>query len=264
MSTENNAANAIAEVMAHTPNSGVPKDARNDFARYDYVSADALYAIIRGPVARAGLSVWQDEETFEIISTDGGITVRVTYLIGFTTSTDGRPSNPERVTIIQKVSNTQNFAGLRTFALKYWLRGRLLMPLGEHMDEVDATDGSLQSEGGAKKEEPPVRIEKNGGLFMNDGRHLDDDIGIQRRMAKAMMDILKSGTIVKRDGVVLDVDARRVIAGQYAWGELQTHNMNWIKNLPQTGRDKIIQMFKERIETEPIKKETEKVEGQLQ
>lgn len=140
----------------------VEKDGKNAHAGYRYATADAVYVGVRKAVCEAGFLPWQTEdspvETMQIGQKRDGSPrtfVKVTYAIALTPG--GRapaPGHAEKVTVMAEFLSIQTFAALRTYALKYYLRGKLLLATGEL--DVDAEEGA-PPEGGQTRQRQPAR-----------------------------------------------------------------------------------------------------------
>ena len=147
----------LAEAVAKMKDSA-PKDAKNAFKDYTYASADSLYRTIRPELAKAGFLPWQNEVSMEIIERDKGQEkshwLKATYELAITP--DGAapsPAESERVTVMCQLVDAQSFQALRTYALKYYLRGKTLTATGEL--DLDDTAGDAPP---AKT--PPLRQEQ--------------------------------------------------------------------------------------------------------
>ena len=137
-----NISNHLAAAIDAMPGA-VPKDSRNKHAGYDYASADSIYLSVRNHLAKSGLSVWQDEESVEVVgkvSKEEVAWVRATYkmaLIKGATATQSEMDGAEKVTVMTPVRNAQAFAAIRTYALKYWIRGKCLLAIGDVEEDID-------------------------------------------------------------------------------------------------------------------------------
>ena len=114
------------------------KDALNAFHKYKYASADSVYAAVREDIAQQGLAPWQDElslETFTATENDkgkgsplGGGDVRD----GVDPERGEADRDPASASRSSRTSpDPQSMGAIRTYALKYWLRGKLLISTGE-------------------------------------------------------------------------------------------------------------------------------------
>ena len=151
MTKESGPPPGVAEAMFNMSGT-VKKDAKNEFHEYEYASADAVYAEVRAHLAQQGLAPWQDELSLETFTTENNkgkkvLWVEVTYEMALTPN-GGKLQEPgERVTIFAEVTGPQSMGAIRTYALKYWLRGKLLISTGEgdlDQGEKEAPRGERQ------------------------------------------------------------------------------------------------------------------------
>ena len=140
---------AIGAVANH-----VKRDQRNEYAKYDYASADAIYSHVREAIADQGLRVYQNEiesETMQVTGKNGSITqwVKVQYELALIRDQvmDTRESALlERVTVMAQVTGAQTFAAIRTYALKYWLRGLFLLDTGDVREDIDSLEANAPTD----------------------------------------------------------------------------------------------------------------------
>lgn len=151
--------NPIAQAMAEIRGQ-IDFDSRNNFAGYNYASGDAIYAACREAIANAGLTLWQDEIDFKFTEIGGKTVCQVVYGFAMSmgivkppmTNDGGKPSsrgaglgkgtdNWERVTVVDSWKGVQTGQALRTYALKYWLRGKFLLATGEPDTDADIGNG---------------------------------------------------------------------------------------------------------------------------
>ena len=136
----------IKDITARNPVAGIildtigtiEKDETNEFAEYEYASADAIYSHVREEIANKGYSVWMNELSFDVLEGEKKKQwLKVTYEIGLTAD-GGRPDDKEleRITILAQYAGVQTCQAVRTYALKYFLRGRFLLPTGEKDADV--------------------------------------------------------------------------------------------------------------------------------
>ena len=150
--------NPVAAAMA-AMGSVVKKDARNKHGGYDYASADAIYEHSRMAIAEAGLSVWMDEKKLWTTTSEPNAqgkttdTLWVRFEIGF--SLDGITPPPkktrERITATTYLTSPQSLAAVRTYAEKYWIRGKFMLATGDLAEDMDAQDPTV---GGAPRLNP--------------------------------------------------------------------------------------------------------------
>lgn len=130
------AANLISSISA------IKKDAENQFQKYRYASVDAVFEAVRGAIGAAGLVVWCHEEAFEIHRPDGESKAKPWAFAAYRLALApvGDPPDwerAERITIPLQLVGPQSAQAARSYAIKYWLRGKLLLPTGDQ--DLDAT-----------------------------------------------------------------------------------------------------------------------------
>ena len=139
VTTTNALATAMLAIKAE-----IPRDA--DFKMkgavvYKYASVDSVYTAIRRHLADAGLTVFQDEIESEIIqvqSRNGAVAnIKATYRMGFQTDPTKAPDVLETFSLTVPLNGPQSFGAIRSYALKYWLRAKLLLATGDADDEVE-------------------------------------------------------------------------------------------------------------------------------
>ena len=135
MTKESGPPPGVAEAMFKMSGT-VEKDALNAFHKYKYASADSVYAAVREDIAQQGLAPWQDELSLETFTTENDkgkkvLWAQVMYEMALTPNGEKPPGPGERVTIFADVTGPQSMGAIRTYALKYWLRGKLLISTGE-------------------------------------------------------------------------------------------------------------------------------------
>lgn len=128
--------NKIARVALKIPDR-IPKNGKVKYTTkagknisYSYATADDVFDAVRIPLASEGLSIWQNELSFDLI--DNNKTVRAVYELGF--SLDGnRPPEGGVVqrTIYDDYDGPQTSQKTATYTLKYWLRGVFQLPTGD-------------------------------------------------------------------------------------------------------------------------------------
>ena len=173
MRTTRSSVPSLARALARV-NGKVPRDQHNTYKDYRYSSADAIFAHLRGALFDEGLDIWQDELEVKVIQStprkNGDVPapwIQVTYAIGIIVS--GTVPNPElleQVTIFSQLLGPQTTAADRTFALKYYLRGKGLLDTGDQLEDADSADTSkgaplTDSDSGTRRQprqrrQPPV------------------------------------------------------------------------------------------------------------
>jgi len=123
----------------------VPKDLTNSYADYEYASADAIYRHARRSLLAGGLLPFQQElsKTWHERQ-QGGKTVRwleVEYGLALTPGGVAvEVRKLEKVTVVVQITGAQSMGAARTYALKYWLRGKLLLSTGDQAEDLDASE----------------------------------------------------------------------------------------------------------------------------
>lgn len=144
--------NPVAQAMA-AMGSVVKKDARNRHGGYDYASADAIYEHSRVAIAEAGLSLWMQEKKVWTTTGEPNAQGKITetlwavYEIGF--SLDGITPPPkktrEKITATTYLTSPQSLAAVRTYAEKYWIRGKFMLATGDMAEDGDSVDPNAGS-----------------------------------------------------------------------------------------------------------------------
>lgn len=176
---------SLAAAIAAMPDS-IPKDSRNDYGKYDYASADAVYRAVTPHLSRRGLAIWQQEKkgTFEVLrvvepyKNKKGETVdmvtrsyiKVTYEFAITPNgVKPEEGQAEEFTILHQITGTQAYGAVRTYALKYWLRGKLGLATGDKEDDEGVIEKSEEPAPAVdtKKEEKKAEKQYDGEWSLN-------------------------------------------------------------------------------------------------
>ena len=117
-------------------------DRTNTHKGYQYASADAIYAHVRKPLARQGLTIWMREVEFkpgEVINEKGHHWIWAKYEIGFQLNVLIPPpvESREIVTVCALMLGPEVCAAIRTFAQKYWIRGKCQLATGDLSEDLD-------------------------------------------------------------------------------------------------------------------------------
>ncbi len=131
----------------------VPRNGRNDFAKYNYATADDVFDAVRPVLARHNLEVRMTEAESEVITYGEGKeqkrAIRLKYEIGFA------GTQPETRTMFVMLRDAQSLQAAATYTLKYWLRTKLLLSTGETDDEM------IQVQAGGSESSAPARAPAN-------------------------------------------------------------------------------------------------------
>ena len=137
----------IAICNARDSMQDVTKDQRHPMG-YTYASADSIYDAVRFALKDNDVDIQIDEEScsFESATRNGKEVTVCTVTLAFRMTTGLIPRErvqPERCTIRFDYRGPQSMQAARTFAQKYWLRGKFLISTGEpdlDADVVNADD----------------------------------------------------------------------------------------------------------------------------
>lgn len=215
---------SLAKAIAAMP-AAVRKDCKNHHANYDYASADAVFAAVAKRLAKQGLATWCSEEEMEVIEgkdKKGNSTkwIRTTYRIALTPN--GEPprsiADAERCTVMAQLLGPQTFQAVRTYALKYFIRGKCLLATGE-IDDVDAQPADAPPAAARRKTAKPTAIhDAKTHVISATGEGSEKDI--QRALFARLQKILVPGT----------TPAATATAVYKA-------NHDWIGSLPAKGKE---------------------------
>ena len=155
--------NAMAEVGA------VPKRAQNKHGGYFYATADDVYDSVRKILAKAGLVPKSTQTDCQIEHVGEGKDRKTWLRIDFALKFLGEET-PDEKTIMLQFFGPQSFQAASTYALKYWLRDRLLLSTGEgDLDNYETDPDSTPDQ-----QPPALRRASTVGLHSN---RVDDIMG---------------------------------------------------------------------------------------
>ena len=139
----------------------IPYDAQNPEKNYAYTSADAIFAAVRDALAEEGLGVWMQEDDIQIIPQNEGIWKRPWWRVRYglaLTADAGPPEDGQEIeyrTVVVPWVSDKSLASAATYALKYYLRSKLLIATGED-DDLDAQPGGEGTDTPTGPEPEPV------------------------------------------------------------------------------------------------------------
>ena len=137
--------NQLAAAFADMPQM-IAADKYNPHRKNKYASADAVYSAIRNKLAEHGLHVFQDEVSFEIMKVDGlkGSWIKATYAFAIVSGIGPVPEEiKERCTMVRRLNDSQDLGSLRTYAIKYYLRNKLMLGTGDPDGDEDERVGGF-------------------------------------------------------------------------------------------------------------------------
>lgn len=123
---------AIGEIMAQVKS--LPKGERNDHGHYNFASIDDFLAFVGPLCSAAGLIVYQDEDSVDIIDRGGKAWLKVTYAFRLGHVSGILHDRPARRTVFQSITGPQTTGSCQSYALKQYLRSMFLIPTGDKDD----------------------------------------------------------------------------------------------------------------------------------
>jgi len=119
------------------------KDDNNKHGGYAYVSVDDVKDHIRPILARHGLSLSVTEQSFELVRVEGKSGTTTSALIRYAITmrhTTGEALDPDIITICLPYTGAQTAGAARSYAVKEWAKGSLLVSTGEKDQIVGGAD----------------------------------------------------------------------------------------------------------------------------
>jgi hypothetical protein len=125
-------AQAIGAVM--TQIKSLPKGERNAHGGYDFASIDDFLAAVGPLCSAAGLLVFQDEDTLDLIDRGGKAWLRITYAFTLGHVSGVMCDRPTRRTVFQAVTGPQTTGSSQSYAFKMFMRSLFMVPTGDRDD----------------------------------------------------------------------------------------------------------------------------------
>ena len=132
-------AKAIGEVM--TSIKSLPKGERNDHGGYNFASIDDFLAAVGPLCSTAGLIVYQDEDTVDMIDRGGKAWLKITYAFTLGHTSGVICNRPTKRTVFQAITGPQTTGSSQSYAFKMFMRSLFMIPTG---DRDDADYGKQQ------------------------------------------------------------------------------------------------------------------------
>lgn len=132
---------AIKAVMSKVKT--LPKDDRNEFAKYNYASADKFFEVIGPLQADAGLILLQNQADWEIKAVGTRHLLFIDFDFYLTHETGAMWAMPLRRTVNVDAGGAQAWGQAQTYALKQLQRSLFLVPTGEA--DADAQETHTQA-----------------------------------------------------------------------------------------------------------------------
>ena len=160
---------AICQVML-SMTEAIPKRGRNDFAKFNFVSVDDIYAKISRHMAQAGLVVLTLEESAaeDRIQSGGKTGLFITFKFKFVLAAEGKTWTDKSFvrSVRAQCTGPQSFAAAQSFAEKSFLRSLFKLATGDsELDQERQADTLEDQVGGAA----PVNKRKSSAAAKRDG-----------------------------------------------------------------------------------------------
>lgn len=144
MSTNSTVAEALTKVMAEVRR--LEKADNNAHANYKFTSVDDFKDALRPLFARHGLTVRCDQTAFAMfpVKSKNGETLAAQFDFEFTLATAAHEDKPERSTVVLPYTGAQTTGIARSYALKEYLKTRVMASSGDQEDADFAPTGEYQ------------------------------------------------------------------------------------------------------------------------
>ena len=225
----------LCKAILECPRS-IPKDSRNYHAKYDYASADAVFQSVAKPLAEAGLATWINEVSVDVVEgkkgadgKEGPKWVKTTYEIALTPGGLAPPDGKaERVTVMAQLLSAQTLQAVRTYAIKYFLRTKLLLATGEIQDDVDNQPKGTPTQAATKatKKKTKTWLDEKTNLVCTEGFFGSSDEEIIAK-GRLLWNILKESSG--------NLDFQK---------EVMNANAAWFNKLNQKAQNSILDLLK--------------------
>ena len=208
----------VAAVMSEIKK--IPKNGRNQHSRYDYATADDVYATIRPILARHQLTIKHETSAPVVQEAVGGkkacfIPIRVWF--------DGEAIPSTHTYIPLLFATPQGVQAAVTYGVKYWLRGRLLIDTGEEDADAQSTDEPATEPAPTRLVVPsnvsPIQCDADGKIELRGGGDV-----MQQQTDKELLRAVYSAAVYE-----LDANNPQFVA----------INMPIMRALPKSGREAI-------------------------
>jgi hypothetical protein len=138
---------AVAAVISEIHR--LKKDDKNQHGGYAYVSVDDVKDHVRPILAKHGLSLSVTEQSFELVSVQGKNGTTSSALIRYAMTlrhSDGSANEPDIITICLPYTGAQTAGAARSYAVKEWAKGSLLVSTGEKDAIVGGNDADAYTQ----------------------------------------------------------------------------------------------------------------------
>jgi hypothetical protein len=149
-------AQAIGSVM--TQIKSLPKGERNAHGGYDFASIDNFLAAVGPLCSSAGLLVFQDEDTVDMIDRGGKAWLKITYAFHLGHVSGVVYDRPTKRTVFQSITGPQTTGSSQSYAFKMFLRSLFMIPTGDRDDADYVKPQDMPAAQDPQK--PPQRVEQ--------------------------------------------------------------------------------------------------------
>lgn len=125
-------AQAIGSVM--TQIKSLPKGERNDHGGYNFASIDDFLAAVGPLCSTAGLIVYQDEDTVDMIDRGGKAWLKITYAFTLGHTSGVICNRTTKRTVFQAITGPQTTGSSQSYAFKMFMRSLFMIPTGDRDD----------------------------------------------------------------------------------------------------------------------------------
>ena len=132
------AGEAVAKAMGEIKE--VEKDSYNKFQKYDYASADSVFRACREAISKAGICITMKQIACKYEKIGDGDKIYINTVFAMSCENG---YNEEQIHMLVPFLGPQSVQAARTYALKYYLRTKFLLPTGER----DADDNPAFQDG---------------------------------------------------------------------------------------------------------------------
>ena len=122
----------MSAILGQVPDTVRAGERNAEKGGYKYASIDSFYQHCRPAIAAAGLELYQDETAADIVDVKGQkwAWLKVTYRMALAPAGE-EPKVWESITVAAPMYDAQTSGAVRSYAAKYWLRGKLMLATGE-------------------------------------------------------------------------------------------------------------------------------------
>ena len=192
-------AEAICSVMSQMTK--LPKSERNLHGGYDFASIDAFLAAMNPLCAEAGLYIWQNEESVEIVppSQPNKAPALRAVFSHIICHKSGKASTPVRRTVMVPATGAQAFGSAQSYALKQFMRATFMIATGDK-DDPDFQKAEPLPQGGATS---GSRKPADPGLARGEKtKHGDNKTALQAKLREFIRDVMAASDESELDGVI--------------------------------------------------------------